>query len=189
MIPNTDKCQLNHSITFTKTHVNAGPFRCDFEKKLYNEDKWVSWTILNERYWKTKRWTVVIKTNSGFQQKKINVYEWVFMFMVACIITRNKLYKKRNIGIRDAKPLAYANNSLSRIFVDRKNQVKRNIFLTMSFLQLLFSQRLSYNIFLTMSFSTSFSQSLSHNIFLTTSFSKRLSHNVFLTASLFHCCP
>ena len=72
----------------------------------------------------------------------------------------------RNIGIRDAKPPAYAKHSLSRIFVDWKKQVERNIFLTTSFLQ-----RLSHN---------SFSQRLSHNVFLTTSFSQRISHSVFL---------
>ena len=81
-----------------------------------------------------------------------------------------------NIVIRDAKPPAYASNYLSRIFVNGKKQVKRNIFLTMSFIQLIFSQP-----FLT----KSFSQRHSNNVFLTTFFSQRLSHNVFLTASFF----
>ena len=73
------------------------------------------------------------------------------------------------IGIRYAKPPAYAKHSLSRIFVDYKKQVKRNIFLTTTFLQ-----RLSHNVFLT----TSFSQSLSHNVFPSASFSHRCSHTV-----------
>ena len=51
-----------------------------------------------------------------------------------------------NIGIRDAKPPAYAKHSLSRIFVNKKKKVKINLFLTTTFLQ-----RISHNVFLTTS--------------------------------------
>ena len=71
-----------------------------------------------------------------------------------------------NIGIRDAKPPAYAKHSLSRIIVDYKKKVKRNIFLT-----------------------TSFSQRLSHTVFLTISFSQRLSHNGLFTTPFSHLSP
>ena len=86
----------------------------------------------------------------------------------------------KNIGVKDAKPSAYAEYSLSRTFVDLKKQVKRNIFLTMTFFQCL-----SHNLFLT----TFFSQRLSHIAFLTTSSLQHLSHNVFLTPLPLHLGP